>query len=122
MRSRHELHGKLEQMLGAKEAGTLMAYLPPVGWADVATKRDLDQVAGGLSVRIEQIEERLRAEIQATKFELLAAFRQELHQEIHSEVGALHADMRSGVRWILAAVSTLFITLAGVAFAAARLT
>jgi hypothetical protein len=128
-RSRHELHGKLEQVLGAKEAGTLMAYLPPVGWADVATKRDLDQLETSLSAEIQatrrdlsHVEETLRAELQSTKFELLATFRQELHSEIHSEVGLLHAEIRSGVRWILAFVSTLFITLAGVAFAAARLT
>ncbi len=41
-RSRHELHRKLVQTLGPEEAATLMSYLPPVGWADVATKRDLD--------------------------------------------------------------------------------
>lgn len=41
-RARHELHTRLEQILGSDEATTLMSYLPPVGWADVATKRDLE--------------------------------------------------------------------------------
>jgi hypothetical protein len=43
-RSRHELYLRLEEALGAQEANTLMEHLPPVGWADVATKRDLDQL------------------------------------------------------------------------------
>ena len=53
-RSRHELYLRLEQTLGTTEADTLMSMLPPVGWADVATKQDLDQ-----------LERRLRAELTA---------------------------------------------------------
>lgn len=40
--SRHHLHQKLEEFLGPDEAATLMEHLPPRGWADVATKADLD--------------------------------------------------------------------------------
>ena len=54
-RARHELYLRLEQQIGAEAATTLMEYLPPVGWADVATKRDLDQLA-----------DRLRAEFHKT--------------------------------------------------------
>ena len=50
-RARHELHGRLDDVLGREEATTLMSLPPPVGWADVTTKHDLD------SLRIE-----LRAE------------------------------------------------------------
>jgi hypothetical protein len=39
---RQSLHTRLEAAIGADEAALLMEYLPPVGWADVATKRDLD--------------------------------------------------------------------------------
>ncbi|MGH9037502.1 MAG: hypothetical protein ACRD0O_17230 [Acidimicrobiia bacterium] len=47
-RSRHELYLKLEELLGPESATALMEMLPPVGWADVATKRDLDQLAAVL--------------------------------------------------------------------------
>src|SRR5439155_166358 len=43
--ARHKLHAKLEELLGPGPAAILMEHLPPVGWADVATKRDLDHLA-----------------------------------------------------------------------------
>ena len=62
-RARHELHRKLEEVLGADQASTLMEMLPPVGWADVATKRDLDVLESRFGLRLEAVEHRLRAEI-----------------------------------------------------------
>jgi hypothetical protein len=38
---RYELRQRLDEVLGPKGASTLMSHLPPVGWADVATKQDL---------------------------------------------------------------------------------
>jgi predicted TIM-barrel enzyme len=43
--TRHRLYQKLEELLGPDEAATLMEHLPPVGWADVATKRDIEGLA-----------------------------------------------------------------------------
>ncbi len=40
--SRHRLFTKLEGVLGQQDASVLMEHLPPVGWADVATKRYFD--------------------------------------------------------------------------------
>lgn len=83
-RSRHQRYRKLEQVLGSEEADTLMGHLPPVGWADVATKRDLKSL----------------------KNELLATFRAEL----------------SSSQWrVISGVLASNLSLAGLAFAAARL-
>ncbi len=41
-RTRHSMYSKLKELMGDEDAAALMEHLPPVGWADVATKRDLD--------------------------------------------------------------------------------
>jgi hypothetical protein len=56
---RHTLYEKAKENLGKEAADELMSLLPPVGWADVATKSDLDRVA-----------DQLRAEMHATGGEL----------------------------------------------------
>jgi len=67
-RSRHELYLKLEETLGPDAATTLMEHLPGVGWADVATKHDLD----GLRRDLVYIEERLTLRFEATLHRELA--------------------------------------------------
>ncbi|MGH8973802.1 MAG: hypothetical protein ACRD0C_11445 [Acidimicrobiia bacterium] len=60
-RSRHELFLRLEEVLGPRQAETLMEMMPPVGWADVATKRDLDALEQRMELRFEAIDHRFEA-------------------------------------------------------------
>jgi len=81
-RSRHQLYLRLEEVLGAEAASTLMEHLPPVGWADVATKRDLDALEERIDLRFGALEERFGA----------------LEERVDSRFGALEerVDLRFG--------------------------
>lgn len=60
---RRSLHERLEAALGPDEAALLMDYLPPVGWADIARKSDLEHLAlltkRDLEAAISRLETRL---------------------------------------------------------------
>lgn len=62
-RARHQLFQKLEAVLGPDEANILMEHLPPVGWADVATKHDLDALAELLRAEMRAVSAELRSEM-----------------------------------------------------------
>jgi hypothetical protein len=96
--SRHQLYQRLEEILGPGPAATLMEHLPPVGWADVATKRDL-----------EALESRLRGEF-GLEF-----------GRVWQEFGRVHEDIAGWGRTIVLTHVASMITAVGFAFAAARL-
>lgn len=63
-RSRLQLAEALRRALGDDEGITLMELLPPVGWADVATKHDLAQLETRMDLRFESLEHRMTAELE----------------------------------------------------------
>jgi hypothetical protein len=75
-RRRHALHEWAKQTGDEEVAATLMELLPPVGWADVATKRDLDHFGT-------QLRNELRAEMSG------------LRTEVHQELADVHVSMSS---------------------------
>ena len=119
-RARHELFLRLEQVLGADQADTLMELLPPVGWAEVATKRDLDGLEERVNLRFELVDQRFEAldqrfEALDQRFEglqdkLLAAFRGELLSTVGTQTKTL----------VIANVGTV-LSMAVLAFGAAKL-
>jgi len=63
-RTRHQLFLRLEEVLGDEEANTLMEHLPPVGWADVATKTDLSALEARIDLRFDLATERMERTVQ----------------------------------------------------------
>ena len=61
--NRHRLHQALIDALGEQEAATLMEHLPPIGWADVATKGDLDHLRTVIDARFDTKIAELRTEM-----------------------------------------------------------
>lgn len=62
--------------MSRSSADTLMGLLPPVGWADVATKHDLAELEGRLVGRMDAMEHRIvssmRQEINGMIFKMFA--------------------------------------------------
>jgi len=98
-RRRHALYERLDALLQDEHADTLMSMLPPVGWADVATKQDVHATESGLRLSLESLESRMqggfsevRAEMTGLREELhvgLAELRTELHKELRQQLWAI---------------------------------
>ena len=53
--SRFQLRTAMGQILSEEAADTLMELLPPVGWADVATKTDLQHLQLTIEVNVRKL-------------------------------------------------------------------
>ncbi len=107
--SRHRLYGRLEEVLGEEQAATLMEHLPPVGWADVATRRDVDHAAA-----------ELRAEAAVQGGELRSAMTT-LGSELRIEMAGMESRLRSELGRVRADLRTLFLALLGLQLSGAGL-
>jgi hypothetical protein len=98
---RTQLFNWFEEHMGKERASTMMNLLPPVGWGDVATRRDL-----------EMLEERLEARLKH-RFDLVDARIDRI--DVRLESMATKADLaesryqlqRTLVSWIFLAQATV---------------
>ena len=131
-RSRHELYRRLEEVLGSEAATTLIEHLPPVGWADVATKHDLAALEERLDLRLNRIDDRFArvddrfsalddrftAHISAAVSDLRATF----EHEMRLQTITFGQEVRSQTNTTLFALVGVVLTMAALAFALARFT
>ena len=126
-KQRHELIKAMEGALGPEPAETLMNLLPPVGWADVATKTDLDHLRVTGRADVDLLRTELRSEMGALRSELqseMAELRSELRSEVAGvrvDVARLRGDVEKALRqqlWAFASLNVAMLTIA-LAFASA---
>lgn len=131
-RSRHELYRRLEEVLGPDAATTLIEHLPPVGWADVATRHDLAGLEQRIDLRFERVEERferVEERIKAAMSEFRATFEHELRtqssgfeHELRAQSSAFGHELRAQTATMVFALVGVVLTMAALAFALARFT
>ena len=107
--SRYRLHQRLDDIIGVDEAATLMEHLPPVGWADVGTKRDLEHTTALTQANIDQLGSALRIEMGELRTEVRVGFA-DVRTELQKELGAMRGQLQ-----------TLFLGLVGLQITAAGL-
>jgi len=83
--SRFQLRTAIGQILSEEAADTLMELLPPVGWADVATKTDLQHLRNELKGDINSLRVATKSDLQH--------LRNELKNDIDSLRNELKGDM-----------------------------
>lgn len=127
-RARRLLTDDLLRVHGEEVTDILMAHLPPVGWADVATKQDLGNLATVLRAEMAALRAEFTAEL-ATRLEPLAtrleplATREELDRlatalrgemstlraEMHGEIAELRHSVATLTRWMMGLVVTTLV-------------
>jgi len=106
---RHRLYETIKEQWGEQNADELMSYLPPVGWADVATKGDLDALRVATKQDLETLRVATKQDLDAlriaTKHEL-AILSAELRAKIDHLRSDIDKDSKIQLRWIVGAVLT----------------
>jgi len=111
--SRHQLYDGLKGVLGVEPADELMSYLPPVGWADVATKANL----GLIRTEMDALDKKFDAKFDALNEKLDAKFETAGHQ-----MSAAIADLRDSMRvWTMTTVTVLVFGLMAATLGLAQL-
>ena len=103
---RHRLYDALVATLGEQEAAILMEHLPPVGWADVATKTDLEHLRAATKADIDGHRAETRAD-----FEQLRLTTKADTDRLSENLEHLRAEMNSGFRAAQATMDTRTETL-----------
>jgi hypothetical protein len=91
---RHRLHNRLDELMGPEEATALMEAFPPTGWADVATRSDLDQLATVLRQDIRSSAAELRTEMSDLRGQLRSEMGN-LRDEVRTDIGNLRDEVRT---------------------------
>ena len=79
--SRFQLRTAIGQILNEEAADTLMELLPPVGWADVATKTDLQHLRDELKGDIQILRNELKGDMLNLQLTIEVGVRKLIHEQ-----------------------------------------
>jgi DNA anti-recombination protein RmuC len=106
--SRFQLRTAIGQILDEEAADTLMELLPPVGWADVATKTDLQHLRDELKGDINSLRVATKTDLQHLRNEMQADIknlRDELKGDMHALQLTIEATLEKRLheqtRWLI---------------------
>lgn len=120
---RYDLQQRANEVLGRKEGTTLMELLPPVGWADVATKRDIDALDLNfrrIDDQFKRVDERFKHIDEQFKrvdgrFDRLES---QIDERIDARFGAFNASVQTDLRRmqavLLGTMTTLAVAITGI--------
>ena len=117
---RKRLYDKFEEVLGVDNAEVMMELLPPVGWADVATNRELDHQRAVIEARFDATEQRMLAAISALRADMYRDMTAG-DAALRAEIGELRDQVATSTRSLMIWGTGLCTSLAGLAFTAGHL-
>jgi hypothetical protein len=111
---RHQLFSWFEEHMGRERAATMMSLVPPAGWGDVVTRRDLhvvearvDLLDSSLNARIDALDRTLNARIDVLEARLDAKLEARLGEFRSEMMRTLGTWLFASQAVVIAAVSVL---------------
>ncbi|NOX29765.1 MAG: DUF1640 domain-containing protein, partial [Actinobacteria bacterium] len=98
---RRKLHGALTEALGSDSSELLMELLPPTGWANLATQKDvtvlradIDIAKTEVRIELQDVRIELKSDIQDLRTDLSGAI-QDLRTEVKTEIQDLRTEVKT---------------------------
>lgn len=70
---RHQIFQWFEETMGPERAAIMMDLLPPVGWGDIATSRDLAVLRAELRAEMAELRNEMHGDLRALFFAMVAS-------------------------------------------------
>ncbi|MCP4959686.1 MAG: hypothetical protein GY925_10505 [Actinomycetia bacterium] len=90
---RRQLHDALAAAIGDQPSELLMELLPPTGWADLATRTDLEIARTDLRMELHDFRSELKVDIQDLKAELKSDI-QQVRTELSSDLDEVRGELQ----------------------------